>query len=51
MGKRPLKATDKRRNSKGGFKDDSDSENGSGKPLAGLFHDRRKNNGHGKRAG
>lgn len=54
MSKRPLKSTDKRRTKrKAGVRETegtSDSD-GAGPPLADLFNDRRRANGHAKRAG
>lgn len=50
MSKRPLKATDRRRNSKKHDVRQPESDAGSGSPLADLFNDRRKPNGHGKKA-
>ena len=51
MSKKPLKATDRRRNSgKHGVRSPENDDEGSGNPLANLFNDRRKPNGHGKKA-
>lgn len=51
MSKKPLKATDRRRNSgKRGVRAPESEDDGAGSPLANLFHDRRKPNGHGKKA-
>lgn len=51
MSKKPLKATDRRRNSgKHGVRGTDAEEGGSGAPLANLFNDRRKPNGHGKKS-
>jgi hypothetical protein len=45
------KASDKRRHGYGrNVTAVVSSGDGAGKPLANLFHDRRMNNGHGKRA-
>jgi hypothetical protein len=57
MSRRPLSATDRRRNAghknprHPGVDQDGDGDyNGAGKSLAHLFTDRRKPNGSGKRA-
>lgn len=51
MSKKPLKSTDRRRNSKShGVKPVSKDTDGAGPPLASLFNDRRRPNGAGKKA-
>lgn len=49
MSKKPLKATDKRRQSKKRGVKEPESDSGAGAPLADLFNDRRHANGKGKR--
>lgn len=53
MSKKPLKATDKRRQAahkgKSGVRE-PESGSGEGSPLASLFNERRKPNGRGKKA-
>jgi hypothetical protein len=51
MSHKPLKATDRRRQSRRAGKiSEPDDDGGSARPLADLFNDRRKPNGRGKRA-
>jgi hypothetical protein len=54
MTHKPLKATDKRRSGNSGKKvhdaKSDDESSGAGTPLANLFNDRRRPNGHGHRA-
>lgn len=52
MSKKPLKATDRRRNRKnaGIPAPDTQGNTGVGAPLADLFNDRRGRNGQGKKA-
>jgi hypothetical protein len=51
MTRKPLKATDRRRQSRKAERiSEPDSDAGAGAPLADLFNDRRKPNGRGKRA-
>lgn len=50
MSKKPLKATDKRRQSKKRGVKEPESDMGAGPPLADLFKDRRRPNGRGKKA-
>ena len=51
MAHKPLKATDRRRQSRKSERiDQPDSGGGAGAPLADLFNDRRKPNGRAKRA-
>ena len=53
MSKKPLKATDRRRNivNKHGVKSPEGGDSGAGEPLADLFNDRRKTQGHGHHNG
>ena len=51
MARKPLKATDRRRQSRKADRiSEPDSDTGGAPPLADLFNDRRKPNGRGKRA-
>jgi hypothetical protein len=51
MAHKPLKATDRRRQSRKAERiSEPDESGGAGAPLADLFNDRRKPNGRGKRA-
>lgn len=51
MAHKPLKATDRRRQSrKAGKISQPDGDSGTAEPLADLFNDRRKPNGRAKRA-
>lgn len=50
MSKKPLKATDRRRQRERAESVDESSDNGAGRALADLYNDRRRQNGTGKRA-